>query len=655
MEKAEHRDTSSMWHYILVIVVSCVVMFWRLELPDLNGHEAYVAVTAKAMANPSYWLNPEVSADPLPPNTTFNHWMVPVFNGEPRLVKTPLAYWCLAGLLKLGLPLNEFTARLPSALAGVLLSVLVLLLGRRMFSHRAALIGTLMLATSLGFYNRGRSARPDMLMILFMTSAMVCFYIAVQSKGWRRHLLLMLAWIAVGLGNLAKEFVPLFLGLPIFTYLCWLSSDKTRPELSRRLLGKYMIYSTIGLVIFIVILVIPPLHWWKVVNLSDMIGRSITLAIALGIPLLGYFIRTRGWVEMKMLLPTALPGGVVMLLLFVPWMWYMVKLFPQASKIISHQTVERAVGTGGWLKRSAAPLTGYYIRALAKWTLPWIIFLPGAVIIPFMNRFREDRKALIFSLLWIFGLVLLFSSAVGKHEEYILPALPATCLLMGYCAEELFFRHRWLSNRLAEIIVNGHAFVGMVCLAGLLIAIAFVPAGWKARIFHLIAICTIVSITLWMGVIAFRKAKPVAVLTSFVIAAMLGFSTFSTRAELWMRRPWLAEFARKVAGIIPPTDPVAMWSKVDPAIVYYFGRDIPRAPLIRQRLIHIHGEEKGLVLWKNWLRETPRLWLIGQRTDADELAKIGYKALRDDLPVAPAWEKHAPVLYRRENSSPILH
>ncbi len=653
MERTGRRNATAVWHYVLVIVVAGMVMFWRLDLRALDGHEAYVAVVARSMADRTHWLNKEVAAGSIPPNTTFNHWMVPVFNGEPRLVKTPLAYWCLAGLLKMGVPLNEFTARFPSALAGVLLVVLTLLLGRRMFSDRAALIGALILATSLGLYVRGRSARPDMLMILFMTAAMVCFYIAVQARAMRRHLLLMLMWIALGLGNLAKEFVPLFLGLSIMVYLCWSASLKERPESSstRWMLGRYMIFSAIGFVLFNVIILIPFLHWWRLLNLSDTIGRTITLAVAFGLPLLWYFRSARGWGQVKIVLPTALPGAAVMLLLFVPWMWYMVKLFPQASKVLSHQTVERAVGTGGWLSRSAAPLTGYYIRALAKWTVPWVVFLPGALIIPFMKRFERDRNGLVYLLLWIFGLVLLFSSAVGKHEEYILPALPAACLLMGYCVEDLFFKHRWLSNRLAEIIVNGYTFVVSFCLAGLLIAIPFVPPGWKAKVYHLIAIGVIITVPLWMGAFAFRKVRPAAVIASFVVAALLGFAGFSTRVDLWQRRPWLEDFARKAAEIIPRDDRVAMWSKVDPAIVYYFGRDIPRARLIRERLIRIYGDDRGLALWREWLLGgNKQLWLIGQRTDAEELAKIGFIARSGDLPSAPAGEKHAPMLYCRSKS-----
>jgi hypothetical protein len=41
------------------------------------------------------WIADDAGAAPAA--TRLNRWVVPVFNGEPRLVKTPLAYWSVAG------------------------------------------------------------------------------------------------------------------------------------------------------------------------------------------------------------------------------------------------------------------------------------------------------------------------------------------------------------------------------------------------------------------------------------------------------------------------------------------------------------------------------------------------------------------------------
>ena len=88
----------SRWHYALVVLVTSILMLWGLGATPLDGHEAYVVSTAGNMDSPAYWLKTAVAKGPIPPNTSMNHWLIPVFNRNPRLVKTPQAYWCVARL-----------------------------------------------------------------------------------------------------------------------------------------------------------------------------------------------------------------------------------------------------------------------------------------------------------------------------------------------------------------------------------------------------------------------------------------------------------------------------------------------------------------------------------------------------------------------------
>ena len=53
-------------------------------------------------------------------------WVVPVFNGQLRLQKTPLNYWLVAGVGKITGSIDEFTARLPSVLLAILSTAAIL-------------------------------------------------------------------------------------------------------------------------------------------------------------------------------------------------------------------------------------------------------------------------------------------------------------------------------------------------------------------------------------------------------------------------------------------------------------------------------------------------------------------------------------------------
>ena len=476
-ERRMPNGSQARWsHYALVAAVAGLTVFWRLGVTMLDGHECLVAVPARTMAQPNHWLGEIIRPELAPPNTPWNHWMVPVLNGYPRLNKTPLAYWAVGGLFEAGLPRDEFTVRLPSALAAVLMALVTLWLGRRMFSPPAALLGALMLATSWAT-QWGRVARPDMLAALWMTLGMACFYAGLTALGrGRSHAWMVAGLLALGLGGLSKQIVPLFLVLPLLLYVAWRSSQAKAgylepaeappnrdasavsyagaraPDRPRRWLAAYLILSVAGLTIYCNMLTFEWWHWWTALGLSSFVGQVASAAALLGGPTLWYFVRCWGRIEWGKLLPSSIPGiilGIISLLipfLFLLWMWYMERLFSQAAQTFSSQNVARAVGMG---KFEETHPPGFYIGAMFQLILPWVAFVPGALAVPFLQRFRRDRDVLLFLLFWVFGLGLIFSAAVGKRWHYMLPAAPAMCLVMGYVAEDLFFQHRWLSARWA--------------------------------------------------------------------------------------------------------------------------------------------------------------------------------------------------------------
>lgn len=618
------KPYSSRWHYALIILVTSVLMLWRLGATALDGHEAFVAATGGNMADPEAWLNPAIAEGPIPSNTLANHWLIPVFNGEPRLVKTPLAYWCVAGLLKLGLPANEFTARLPSALASIALAILVLALGRSMFSPRVALMAALMLGTSLAFVDWGRNSRADMQMTLWMSVAMACVFWALrQSESRRRNLLLLAAWGALGLANLAKQMAPLFILLPIALYLCWRASAASAEDAAaRRTLIRYLIVAGFGFVACDLVRIVPFLHWWRPFELSDGVGAAITMAMTIGGPVLLYAVWSRPWREAKAIIPTALPGAALMLLMFVPWMAYVANVLPQAGAVFADQTSSRAMGVGGWPHRSSYPLTGYYIWSLAKWSLPWVIFLPGALAMPLMKRFRDDRNGLIFLFLWVFGLVLLFSVSVGKRVQYIIPALPAACLLMGYCAEDVFFRRRWFSLHLARRILEGYGIVILATAVAAVAAFAVVEHDTRPFAFHILIMADLALLPVWVAW-ALVRTKPAAAVAMMVISVVLAEMGYFTLEDPWDdKRDKYASMGQRIRNEIPADDKILALSHINPALVWYSGRNLPVATNIEARLVRLHGKEDGQRLWRQWLQQGRPFWVVASDQEAEDFKQV---------------------------------
>ncbi|MFN3467169.1 MAG: ArnT family glycosyltransferase, partial [Candidatus Brocadiales bacterium] len=148
------------------------------------------------------------------------HWIIPHFGGEVYAEKPPLYFWMVALCsMPLG-DVNEFTARLPSALCAMGTVLVTFFLGKRLFNTRVALIGAFILASSLLFIVHGRRARLDTTFVFFISSALLAFYSGYTSD--RKTYYFLLFWFLIALAVLTKGLFALFLAMgPIIFYLFW--------------------------------------------------------------------------------------------------------------------------------------------------------------------------------------------------------------------------------------------------------------------------------------------------------------------------------------------------------------------------------------------------------------------------------------------------
>jgi 4-amino-4-deoxy-L-arabinose transferase-like glycosyltransferase len=77
----------------------------------------------------------------------------------------------------------------------------------------------------------------------------------------------------------------------------------------------------------------------------------------------------------------------------------------------------------------------FYIKRMAPWFLPWLLFIPGVIIAYFKNLSTEERKSLLLPLVWGVGLFLFFSISRTKREVYMINIAPALALLAGASLE----------------------------------------------------------------------------------------------------------------------------------------------------------------------------------------------------------------------------
>ncbi|HEY7314380.1 MAG TPA: glycosyltransferase family 39 protein [Gemmataceae bacterium] len=184
-------------HYLLLALVWAV-----LCLPNLGG--------------PSLWdIDEGNNAECAQEMYESGNFIVPTFNYKLRVDKPVLLYWLQMAAYRV-CGINEFAARLPSALASLLALLVVYELGRRLFENSAALLAGLVLATSIAFCGAAHFANPDALLNLFTLLTLWCFWNHHTRRGWW----LLGASVASGLGMLAKG--PVALVLPLTATLLFL-------------------------------------------------------------------------------------------------------------------------------------------------------------------------------------------------------------------------------------------------------------------------------------------------------------------------------------------------------------------------------------------------------------------------------------------------
>jgi 4-amino-4-deoxy-L-arabinose transferase-like glycosyltransferase len=108
-------------------------------------------------------------------------YMVPYFNYELRLQKPVLHYLLICASYKF-LDVSEFSARLPSVLAALVVLFLTFLFTQRFCGITAATLSCLIMGSSPLYFVPGRLTMPDMVFSCFMIASLFSFYLGWNSS-----------------------------------------------------------------------------------------------------------------------------------------------------------------------------------------------------------------------------------------------------------------------------------------------------------------------------------------------------------------------------------------------------------------------------------------------------------------------------------------
>jgi hypothetical protein len=133
-------------------------------------------------------------------------WVTARLDGIAYLEKAPLKYWAIATSFQI-FGVHDWAARIPIALAAVLLCWVTAQFGAWAFGRRAGLLAGLALATSVGLFLFTRVLIPDVMLTLAITTALYSFVRAIEDGERHATRWALLMWASLAAGVLLKSLV----------------------------------------------------------------------------------------------------------------------------------------------------------------------------------------------------------------------------------------------------------------------------------------------------------------------------------------------------------------------------------------------------------------------------------------------------------------
>ena len=448
------RDQTSsadmLWRrwFFAILALSAILFFTRLGARALWSSEFRWAEIAREML------------------ATHNYFW-PTINGRVYYDKPLGSYWLVIWSTYLSGGMNELAARLPCAVAGVLGVALLMMLARRLYDSRTAIVSGVILATSFSFVFFSRNASADVETLTGELAALLLFLkYENRQDGWR----VVGLWIIMALTSLTKGLLGFVLPIMVIGLYCTLAQGW-------RAFGDAILHGAIS----------SRVRWVTERNRWLFTWKSIP-AIAIGIALYSFPFWFSKQVEGS-------DKGLQMV-----WRENVVRFF----RPFDH--------------RGPVYLYVYVIFALMA---PWAMLLPAALVEAHQRRREqiEPARSDRFALIYFWATFVFYTVSGSRRSYYILPILPAGALLVARILAGDMLRSRW--SRILLAIGYGLTAIGTILGVVVLLppsmilrgSMALLPAAPDRMFF---AIAWVVSIASIAYVLRSYRPERVAVSTGVI-------------------------------------------------------------------------------------------------------------------------------------------
>ena len=470
------------------------------------------------------------------------NWITPFFNYEVRFDKPVLFYWFEAIAMTV-FGVNEFSARLPSALSAILCASMLFIFLRTFFSLVVSLLGVLILMSSFEFAALSRFSITDMTLASLISSSIFSFFLGynqlLNSHRFYKHQV--------------KQFSYWYILGFIFLALAFLTKGPVA--------------------IVLLALVFIPFFLW--------IGS------------LGYFFRNRSFYI----------GLLAFCIITVPW--YLLVHFDTAGEFtrvfFGVHNFNRYTSVVSGHKGSIF----YYIPVILLGFLPWTFFLPQAIKSIFNNGLKSllgspKKQVPWFCLWWFLVIFFFFTLSQTKLLTYVLSVFPALSGVMAFWFSEIFNKK---VDKKGLVIGLGVFFVFLLVFLyiGLFHLDVMLPREIKTLKLDLVLLSFVfllfVGISMaWASSHRNERTTLVFLLSTFLML-YVGFVTFLLPKVDKHSQLMLRTFAKTM----PSDVEIATYKIQKPSLTFYSKRPVNKFNSIRKLQKRLHKDDKFAFVTKKKL------------------------------------------------------
>ena len=321
-------------------------------------------------------------------------WISPTLNYEPRYAKPAFVYWLISGSYSL-FGINEFAARLPSAISGLCVVLLQYAFVYRWLGAPLAWLSSIMLLLNLEFLGINRMVLTDPELVVFTTLAGYSFLQARQVSPQASRWWFICFYLAMGCGMLVKGPVGIIIPLVgVIPYLTLTRQWKYFWQKGFPLFGAVLVF-LIAAPWYIAMFQIHGEAYWAAAQanttgrfMSPMEGHGGTFFFYVPILLLGFF-----------------PWSA-----FLPTMLY---------------------------------------QSLKRWKTYW----KGH------DFATEEHNLEFFLSLWVGGLLIFFTLSATRLPHYIYPLFPASAILVALWWKRFLDQTAFSDWRMSRWLLMGSGYV----------------------------------------------------------------------------------------------------------------------------------------------------------------------------------------------------